>query len=198
MDRKRFVEVAGLSAFAISTSGFTFLQNDGTTIGDCATTNDYLGPYYREKSPFRNDLSYPGIEDEIPLKVIGQLFGADCKTPVTNALIDAWHCDHKRNYDMKTQDFRCRGRFYTNDNGEYWFKTFVPPPYAGRPKHIHFLIEGIKDHKALITQLYFKGDKRIKANKTIKGPRDEKRILETYKNEEGISEVKLDLYLTTK
>ncbi|MDN5211882.1 hypothetical protein QQ020_07460 [Fulvivirgaceae bacterium BMA12] len=198
MNRKNFMKLAGLSAFAMSTSGFTILQDDGTTKGDCATTTDYLGPFYREGAPFRNDLTYPGGKDEIPLKVVGQLFGADCQAPIPNALINVWHCDHEQHYDMETQEFRCYGRFYTNENGEYWFKSIIPPPVAGRPKHIHFLVKKIDGYKELVTQLYFRGDERIKSRKTIKGPRDERRILEIYKNEESMAEVKLDLYLSKK
>ncbi len=196
MDRNRFIKVAGLSAFAISTSGFTYLNENGATIGDCATTTDYLGPFYREDAPFRNDLTYSNNKNEIPLKVIGQVFGADCKAPISNALIDVWHCDHEKHYDMKTQQFRCRGRFYTSENGAYWFKTFVPPPYGGRPKHIHYLVKEIDGYKELITQLYFNGDTRV-SNKTVKGDKDERRILEIYKNKNGVAEVRLDLFLSS-
>lgn len=195
MERKHFMKIAGLGAFAMSTSGFTSLLKDGTTVGDCATTTDYLGPFYRTGAPFRNDISYAANQGEIPLKVVGRVFTSDCQ-PISKVLVDVWHCDHRRKYDMETSEYRCRGRFYTNENGEYWFETFVPPPYQGRPKHIHFLVGEIDGHKELITQLYFKGDDRIKSHKTIKGKRDERRILDTYQNEEGIAEVKLDLYLS--
>ncbi len=195
MDRLNFIKVAGLSAFAISTAGFTILKKNGTTIGDCATTTDYLGPFFRKDAPFRNDLTYANNADEIPLKVIGQVFAADCKAPISKALIDVWHCDHQKHYDMETQEFRCRGRFYTNDQGEYWFKTFVPPPYGGRPKHIHYLVKKVDGYQELVTQLYFKGDERV-SNRTVKGRTDERRILEIYKNKEGIAEVKLDLFLS--
>ncbi len=196
MQRRTFVKVIGLSAFAISSTGFKLIEENGLIKTDCATSTDMLGPFFRKNAPRRHDLTYAGNDKEIPLKVIGQVFGADCKTPLKNVEIDVWHCDHKQHYDMESDEYRCRGKIMTNENGEYWFKTFVPPPYAGRPKHIHYLIHEFDGYQELATQLYFKGDKKIKPNNWIKYRWDEKRILEIYKNAEDLSEVKLDLYLT--
>jgi len=196
MERRKFVKVLGLSAFAISATGFKLIDVDGLLSTDCATSTDMLGPYFRRGAPQRNDITYEGNTSEIPLKVIGQVFGADCKTPLKNVEIDIWHCDHKKHYDMESDAYRCRGKIRTNENGEYWFKTFVPPTYAGRPKHIHYLIEDVEGYTTLITQLYFQGDKKIKRNNWVKYLWDNKRILEIYKNEEELSEVRLDVYLT--
>ncbi len=195
MKRRDFIKVAGLSAFAVATSGFELIETDGLFKTDCATSTDMLGPFFRKGAPFRNDLTFPGVTDEIPLKVVGQVFGADCKTPLKNIEIDIWHCDHKKKYDMDSASFKCRGKITTNENGEYWFKTFVPPPYGGRPKHIHYLIDGVEGYERLATQLYFKGDKKIKPNNWVKYRWDDRRILEIYKNDEDLSEVRLDLYL---
>ena len=140
MKRRKFIRIAGISAFAVSTSGFTLIEENGVFTTDCATSRDMLGPFFRKDAPKRNDLTYLGNESEIELKVIGQVFGADCRTPLSNIEIDIWHCDHQKHYDMESDEFKCRGKIFTNDNGEYWYKTFVPPPYQGRPKHIHYLI----------------------------------------------------------
>ena len=185
-----------MSAFAISTSGFQLLKAQGKFTTDCATSTDMLGPFFRENAPHRNDLTYPGNESEVPLKVIGQVFGADCKTPLTNVGIDIWHCDENKDYNMDAADYKCRGKIFTNENGEYWFKTFVPPPYGGRPKHIHYLVDKTEGYEKLVTQLYFKGDKRIKPQNWVRYPWDDKRILEIYKNEKDIAEVRLDLFLS--
>lgn len=195
MRRRAFIKYSGLSAFAVSMPGKTILGADGNTITECATSTDLLGPFFRHGAPTRNDISYAFEGGEIPLKVIGQVFGADCNTPLPKVWIDVWHCDHNKDYNMDREDYRCRGRFQTDENGKYWFKTSIPPPYGGRPKHIHYLVEAIEGYQELITQLYFKGDKRIKAKNWIKYPWDEKRILEIYKNEEELAEVSLDLYL---
>lgn len=60
------------------------------------------------------------------------------------------------------------------------------------------MIHTSEGHQELVTQLYFKGDDRIKSDNWIQYPWDEKRILDIYKNEEEMAEVKLDLYLTRK
>lgn len=198
MDRRIFVKVLGLSAFAISTSGFKLIEENGVISTNCATSRDMIGPFFRKNAPKRNDLTYPENPSEIPVKVIGRVFGADCKTPLSNIEIDVWHCDHKKKYDMDSDEFKCRGKLFTNENGEYFFETFIPPPYQGRPKHIHYLIHGTETYQQLATQLYFKGDKKIKPNNWVKYPWDEKRILDIYKNDTGMAEVKLDLFLKEK
>jgi len=198
MERRKFIKVAGMSAVVISATGFKLIEKDGVITTNCATNRDMLGPFFRENAPIRNDLTYPDNQSEIELKVIGQVFGVDCKTPLRNVEIDIWHCDHRKKYDMESEEYKCRGKFYTNENGEYWYKTFVPPPYQGRPKHIHYLIKETNDHQELVTQLYFKGDKKIKRNNWVKYRWDDKRILDIYQNSEGIAEMKLDLYLNQK
>lgn len=196
MERRKFIQVAGLIAFAVSTSGFKLFTNRGEYLTDCKTSMDMIGPFFREGAPYRNDLTYEDVKSEIPIIVKGRVYGADCKTGLRNVSIDIWHCDHKRVYDMESDAFKCRGKIVSNENGEYWFKTFIPPPYGGRPKHIHYLVDGQKDYERLATQLYFQGDKRIKKNNWVKYPWDDRRILKIYKNEQNESEVTLDLYLT--
>lgn len=199
MQRRNFIKYTGITAVAISASGFTILKKDGKTIGDCKTTTDILGPYFRENAPFRNDLSLPGKTEQKVIKVVGRVFAADCKTPLSNVLIDIWHCDENGDYDMKTDEYKCRGRFYSDSNGDYHFTTFIPPAYGRvRPKHIHYLVNKTEGHQKLVTQIYFKGDKRIKDNNWVVHPWDERRILDIYENEQGIEEVQLDLYLTAE
>lgn len=172
------------------------LDNDGHFTTDCATSTDILGPYFRKNAPRRHHITLELDHQEIPIKVVGQILGADCKTPISGAEVNVWHCDNKGKYDMTSKAYKCRGRIITNENGEYWYKTFVPPPYGKRPKHIHYLIDKAPGYERLVTQLYFKGDDRIKSNNWIKYEWDERRILDIYKNEEDMTEVRLDLYLT--
>jgi Protocatechuate 3,4-dioxygenase beta subunit len=196
MQRRQFIKYTGFTALAISASGFTSLQQDGQTIGNCPTTTDLLGPYYRQDAPFRNIISQQENSGQVKLNVVGTLYGKDCTTPLPKVLIDIWHCDHRQKYDMESEDYKCRGRFYTDENGQYTFQTFIPPPYGQRPKHIHYLVNKIEGYQELVTQLYFKGDKRIQENNWVLYPWDENRILDIYKNEEGIAEVSLDLFLS--
>ncbi len=198
MKRRNFAKIAGLSAIAVSTTGFSLIKKNGIITTDCATSRDMLGPFFREGAPFRNNIRYQKNEGEIPLKVVGRVFGSDCKMPLPDTLIDIWHCDHQKHYDMTSSEYRCRGRFYTNDLGDYWFETFIPPPYQGRPKHIHYLIHESDRNKELVTQIYFKGDSKIKKNNWVKYPWDNQRILDIYQNKDGVAEVRLDLFLKLK
>jgi len=198
MKRRKFIEITGLSAFAVSSTGFKLIENNGRISTDCASSRDMLGPFFRKDAPERNDLTYLGNDSEMELKVRGRIFGTDCEKPLANIEIDIWHCDHKRDYDMTSDLYRCRAKLFTNHEGEYWFKTFVPPPYQGRPKHIHYLVHETETHQELVTQLYFKGDKKIKKNNWVKYRWDERRILDIYTNTDGIAEVNLDLFLQQK
>lgn len=198
MHRREFIKYTGITAIAVSASGFTILKKNGKTIGDCQTTTDILGPYFRENAPFRNEFPFTGNADQKNIKVVGRVFAVDCKTPMPNVLIDIWHCDEKGDYDMKTDEFKCRGRFYSDENGDYHFTTFIPPAYGRiRPKHIHYLVNKTEGHQELVTQLYFKGDTRIKKDNWISYPWNERRILDIYETESG-EEIRLDLYLSAE
>ncbi len=198
MERRKFVRLAGMSAFAITASGFTLIKENGILKTSCATSTDMLGPFFREGAPRIQDLTYPVSADVLPILVKGRVLGADCQTPLGNIDLDVWHCDHEEEYDMESDDFRCRAKLTTDSEGNYWFKTYIPPPYGGRPKHIHYLIQNIDGYEELVTQLYFKGDRKIKPNNWVKYPWDQKRILDINTNSNGIAEVKLDLYLSPK
>jgi len=196
MERRTFVKISGMSAIAVTMSGFELMEKDGITTTDCPTSTDILGPFFRPNAPIRHDLSYQENNPGIPLIVKGQIFGSDCTIPLQGVELDVWHCDHEQNYDMHSDEYRCRAKIKTDEQGQYWFKTFVPPPYARRPKHIHYLVHEYKSHQKLVTQLYFKGDDRIQKDNWITYPWDEKRIFDIYKNNEGQAHVTFDLYLS--
>lgn len=198
MKRRKVAKILGLSAFAVSVSGFKLIEMNGVVSSDCATSRDMLGPYYRKGAPKRTDLFYEGNVGEIPLRVYGKIIGADCQKALSGIKIDIWHCDHDKKYDMNSDEFKCRALLHTDNEGGYFFKTFIPPPYEGRPKHIHYLIHESDEHQGLVTQLYFKGDKNIENYHWFGFPKDDKRILEVYKNSDGIAEVNLDLFIKQK
>lgn len=201
MDRRNFIRITSLSAFAASVSGFTFVNSEGMTVGDCQTTSDMLGPFFREGAPVRNDLNYNKRKGE-ELKVVGQVFASDCKSPLADVFVDVWHCDHRGKYDNRSQNYRCRAKVKTNQQGHFWFKTIIPPAYKWRPIHIHLKVSGVPRHQELVTQIYFQGDKVIGKEYFEKNPwsegrtLDPKRVLELYKNSENMNEVKINLTLT--
>ncbi len=197
MFRRLFIKSATIFTFATSVSGFTFTNAKGRLVGNCKTTSDALGPYFREDAPLRNDLNYKNRMG-IPLRVKGQLFASDCKTPLGKRIIEVWHCTHKRKYDMKSDEFKCRAKVMTDEKGCYYFETIIPPSYWWRPKHIHYLVRGIDGHQDLITQLYFEGDKKINSRtEHLHYPYDPDRILKPYSDKDGDNEVKLNLFLSS-
>jgi protocatechuate 3,4-dioxygenase beta subunit len=144
-----------------------FIRHDGKKfIGDCETTSDILGPFYRPGSPVRNLLLREG-ETGKHIKLNGIVRHQDCKTPYRNAKVELWHCDANGVYDNHSDDFRYRGTTYTNSNGEYRFQTVLPVPYdvgdgTIRPAHFHMMIS-TEEYQPLVTQLYFSGDKHIES-----------------------------------
>src|SRR5688500_10702063 len=107
MDRKKFLLSSSLIAVSLTTFGSVIKGVDGAFKGDCETTNDILGPFYRPNAPLRSDLTYEGLAgNRITIK--GKVFKADCVTPLQNATVEIWHCDTEGEYDNETKDFRLR------------------------------------------------------------------------------------------
>ena len=87
MDRKKFLTSTALLAFSVSMFGKVIPNKDESFRGDCETTNDILGPFYRPNAPTRQDLTHKELKGQrVTLK--GKVFGNDCITPLKNALVE--------------------------------------------------------------------------------------------------------------
>jgi catechol 1,2-dioxygenase len=201
MDRKKFLLASTVTAFSISTFGKIIKKNESEFAGDCDTTNDILGPYYRPDAPVRSDLTYDGLKgNKIILK--GRIMKADCITMLKNALVEIWQCDPDGNYDNDTKEFRLRARWFTNERGEYSFTTAFPGKYLNgelyRPAHIHFRISE-PTCEELISQIYFKGDPHITKDPWASDPKAKMRILDVVPEDvKGNFTVRFDVYLKDK
>ena len=71
--------------------------------------------------------------------------------------MDFWQADEKGDYD--NAGFRYRGVVATDAQGRYRLETILPPPYMGRPRHIHVKLQR-PGGRVLTTQLYFPGEPR--------------------------------------
>lgn len=153
MDRKKFLQaLAGIPLLnipfrAMSTSRFDYPA--------CKTQRDAEGPFYKANAPIRSVIDTKGQ----PLKIEGHVFAGDCNTPVTDAVLDIWHCDNEGNYDL--DGYNGRGQTKTDSKGKYSFITIFPPPYGNRPRHIHVKVRA-SGKSELTTQIYFRGDPNIK------------------------------------
>ena len=200
MDRKKFLITTSLAAFSVSAFGQVKKLNN-EFVGDCDTTDDILGPFYRRDAPTRNDLTYENLTGSV-IELKGHVLKSDCTTPIENALVEIWHCNTNGDYDNKSEDFNQRAKWYTDENGEYSFKTILPGKYLNgnqfRPAHIHFRITE-KNSKELISQIYFNGDPHIKKDPWASQKKAEFRILPiTLEDTKSNLAVKFDIYLEDK
>jgi len=148
------------------------------------------GPFYPDKLPLDTDNDLLIINDAISPAVgeITHLTGTvlDAKgNPVRNAVVEIWQVDNDGVYihskasdrDKRDGNFQGFGRFLTGRNGEYYFRTIKPVPYADgdvrRTPHIHFKVKrGGKE--LLVTQMYVKGEPRNEKDFILKGIKDAK------------------------
>ena len=191
MQRRAFIKNSSLCAVAVSAYGF--IRFDGNHfVGDCETTTDILGPFYRPNSPVRNNLVLKGQPGNL-IELSGIIRHKDCKTPYKKAKIELWHCDGNGVYDNTSAEYRYRGTTYSDENGHYSFNTILPVPYeAGgghiRPAHFHLMIRA-EGYQPLVTQLYFSGDANISKDLYASSPLAKNRILDTETLKDGTKKV---------
>ncbi len=200
MRRRIFLKEAVLGAVAVSTAGF--IRFNGTNYeGDCETTTDILGPFYRPNAPVRSDMRIKDAAGQLVV-LSGQIKHKDCKTPLKNACIELWHCDAKGVYDNDSPDFKYRAKTYCDDKGNYSFKTIIPVPYdVGngnvRPAHYHLLISAA-GYQSLITQLYFTGDPNLSKDSSSSSPAAKRRILDIINGPDGEKTVSFNVTMMEK
>lgn len=112
-----------------------------------ATPADVEGPFYKANAPFR-EATGKG------LAVTGVVRSAAGCDPIKAARVEWWQANPRGEYDDAH-----RGSLVTGESGAYRFDTDFPPPYYGRPSHIHFKAHAA-GHRPLTTQLYLKGGER--------------------------------------
>jgi protocatechuate 3,4-dioxygenase beta subunit len=118
--------------------------------GHAATMRQTEGPFFKPRSPERNDLIEPGSTARV-VELSGAVLTRSCK-PVARALVDLWHADETGEYDNRGH--RYRGHVFTNAEGRYRFRTVFPGAYTGRTRHYHVKVQA-PGRPVLTTQLYF-------------------------------------------
>ena len=135
-----------------------------------AVTGD--GPYYPDKLPLDTDNDLLILNDGLTRAVgeiahfTGRLF-AENGAPVRNAFIEIWQSDVNGSY-IHTQggngkidgNFQGYGRFLTDAEGRYYFRTIKPVPYTlqgqFRAPHIHVAVSKA-GKRIMSTQALVKG-----------------------------------------
>lgn len=160
--RRQFLQSAGFLAAAWSKPGL-FAE-------ELALTPSLTeGPFYPDQLPLDTDNDLLVLNDSLTPAVgeITHLSGRILNSkgaPVRNAFVEIWQVDgngaylhsgdsRHQNYDKNFQGY---GRFLTDSEGRYYFRTIKPVPYPGRTPHIHYGIsQGGK--RIFTTQLLIKG-----------------------------------------
>lgn len=150
LTKRRFLHGMTIGAAAFTVPG-VFAQ----TLTETATTGD--GPYYPDKLPLDTDNDLLIINDGITPAVgeithlTGRVLG-NRGAPVRNALIEIWEADVNGSYihsdgraDGKLDaNFQGYGRFLTDIDGRYYFRTIKPVSYTlqgqFRAPHIHVAV----------------------------------------------------------
>jgi protocatechuate 3,4-dioxygenase beta subunit len=162
--RRHFMRGATLSAAALAAPG-AFAQALAT-----AVTTD--GPYYPDRLPLDTDNDLLILNDALTPAIgeITHLTGrllAESGAPVRNAFIEIWQSDvhgsyiHSQGRNEKIDaGFQGYGRFLTDSEGRYYFRTIKPTPYTlqgqFRAPHIHVAVSKA-GKRIMATQALVKG-----------------------------------------
>jgi catechol 1,2-dioxygenase len=200
MQRRSFLKNAAFGVVAVSTSGLIHFDGE-RYVGDCETTTDIIGPFYRPNAPLKTNFIIPG-DPGVPVELSGIVRHGDCMTPYKKAKIELWHCANNGLYDNDSEEYRYRGMTFTDEEGRYLFTTILPVPYnaAGgpmRPAHFHLMITAT-GYQPLITQLYFTSDPYIDKDPFSMAPAAKKRILMIGSTPDGKKKVVYDINMAEK
>jgi protocatechuate 3,4-dioxygenase beta subunit len=173
-----------LFADAVGFSTLVVLMNNGGK-GPTETAAALLGPFWRDNSP-----ETPNGGSIVRSPTAGPELFADLRVtdpngqPIQGVEVDVWQASPAgfyENQDPEQADMNLRGRFYTDENGKFWFRSVKPACYpvpthgptgemlraqqrhCYRPAHLHFL--GFKPgYKTLITQVFVDDDERLESD----------------------------------
>ena len=141
------------------------------------------GPFYPDKLPLDTDNDLLIVNESITpaLGEVTHLTGrilSRAGEPVRGAFVEIWQVDQNGVY-LNTHDrhaardgnFQGYGRFLTDSNGQYYFRTIKPVAYPGRTPHIHFGISQ-NGHRVYTTQLFVNGHAQNDGDRVLQDIRD--------------------------
>lgn len=170
-----------LMAGSLGVSSLVCLLNNGDQ-GNSETAQSLLGPFWRLNSPrVENGASIVRSDTPGVLLFVNGRVVDPAGRPVAEAEVDVWHASPVglyENQDPEQAEMNLRGKFTTNADGRFWFRTVMmtgyPIPTGGvvgrllklqnrhpyRPAHLHALIFK-PGFKVLVSQVYDPADPHI-------------------------------------
>jgi hydroxyquinol 1,2-dioxygenase len=146
-----------------------------------ATESTVLGPFYIEGAPeLPNGADICKSGGGEPTEVRGRVLALDGK-PIAGAVLDVWQTAANSLYssqDPEQERYNLRGRFRSDADGRYWFRTVKPVSYPVptdgpvgrildamgrhpmRPAHIHFIVSA-PGYETVATHIFAEGDRYL-------------------------------------
>lgn len=171
-DRQEFILLSDVLGVSMLVDAINHRKPAGTT------ESTVLGPFYIEGAPdlpHGADIAHGGPGE--PAEVSGRVLTPQGK-PIKGAVLDVWQTAPNGFYstqDPNQDRFNLRGRFKSDENGAFHFRTIKPTSYPVptdgpvgailnamgrhpmRPAHIHFIVSA-PGYETLTTHLFAEGD----------------------------------------
>jgi protocatechuate 3,4-dioxygenase beta subunit len=177
--RRRFLQGVACSAAALATRA---AWAEELTVTPRLTE----GPFYPDKLPLDTDNDLLIVNEAVTpalgeiTHLTGRILDPQGK-PVRNAFVEIWQVDNNgvylhsadgRNRQVQRDaNFQGYGRFLTDAEGRYYFRTIKPVPYPGRTPHVHFGISR-NGRRIYTTQLFVDGHEQNDSDGVFRGLRD--------------------------
>lgn len=116
-------------------------QSSGPVATCTPTEADALGPFYKPDAPERSSVGKGYVLTGVVKS------STDC-SPIKQARIEFWLAGPKGQYDDDH-----RATMFSDKSGGYHFESNFPPPYYGRPPHVHLRVSA-SGYQTLVTQHY--------------------------------------------
>jgi len=175
-----------LAADILGVSTVVALQNNQDPQGESPAA--LLGPFWRANAPAcaqGENIARSGTPGT-PLEVTGTVRDHEGR-PVEGATVDVWQASPVglyENQDPSQENMNLRGRFSTDAEGRFHFRSVRPAGYPvptdgpcgvllraqkrhpNRPAHLHFMVSK-PGHKVLITQVFADDDGNLESDPTF-------------------------------
>jgi len=175
-----------LAADILGVSTLVALQNNQDPEGESPAA--LLGPFWRANAPdcaCGDSIARSGTPG-VPLFVSGTVRDA-AGQPLADAVVDVWQASPVglyENQDPAQENMNLRGRFRTDAEGRYHFRSVRPAGYPvpvdgpcgvllkaqrrhpNRPAHLHFMVSK-PGFKVLVSQVYADDDENLESDPTF-------------------------------